>query len=144
MTYSASARYPLAMDRQLLQDRFGTLIRMRREVLDLSLRRAVASAHVPDGPKAAMLNQIELGNANPTVNTLADAASILSARWEIRLIGEGARPRDELRQALLDRVDSVIDNDRGRGDRGTNRCRSRGRRLDVPHRDGRSGPMGPS
>lgn len=95
------------MDRQLLRDRVGRLVLGRREALGLSLRRAASPRAGEGGPNHATIGAVENGLANVTIDTLADLARFLSARWELQLVG-GAE-QDELRRELMDRLASILD-----------------------------------
>lgn len=95
--YKTGRSRAVGMDRH----RIGELIKIRRQALGKVLRQ------VPGVPHST-LGQVEAGNLNVTVDTLAQIAAALDAHWEIQLVGGAEVPQDE-RTMLVDRLAAIVD-----------------------------------
>lgn len=106
MPHVGQVQYACPMaDSNRLRSQFGEAVKRRRDALRLSLRRASK----PGVVSHSSIGHIETGFVNATVDMLAEVASVLGARWEVRLVGDSDPARSEVRQELLRRLDAVID-----------------------------------
>lgn len=85
--------------------KIGRLVRERREARGLTLRTAAPLVGLSHGG----WGHIETGVVGTSIDTLAEIARVLDARWEVRLVPSETALRDPGRATLVETVDRLAD-----------------------------------